>query len=293
MRPDLRSAAIRWLAPPAFVTIWATGFIVARLVAPYADPLHFLVVRYALAAALLALVAWSTRAPWPETPAAWGDGLVAGVLMHGAYLGGVFWAVSRGLPAGIAALLAGLQPLVTALLARPLLGEVVPPRRWLGTGIGFGGATLVIAPKLGILGGFPTSAFLVCFAGVVSMALGTLWQKRRGASADLRTNTTAQYVGAALFTLPVALLAEKGRFEVVPELVIGLAWAVLGLSIGAVLLFLMLIRRGAVAAVASLLYLVPPITALMAFVLFDETLTPLQLAGMAIAATGVAVASRG
>jgi drug/metabolite transporter (DMT)-like permease len=293
MQARSRFVAGRWLAPPAFVAIWATGFIVARLVAPHADPLHFLVLRYALAASVLALLAAATGAPWPRTRTSWRDGLVAGVLLHGFYLGGVFWAVKQGMPAGIAALMAGLQPLVTALLAGPLLGEVVSPRRWLGIAIGFAGAALVIAPKLGGEGGFPLVAVLVCFGGVVSMALGTLWQKRHGAGADLRTNVAVQYVGAGLATLPLALLTEPGRFELVPEALLGLFWAVVGLSIGGVLLLMLLIRRGAVAGVASLLYLVPPVTALMAYPLFGEALLPIQLGGMALAVAGVAVASRG
>jgi len=176
-------------APPLFVLIWATGFIVARLVAPHADPLHFLSLRYALAVAVLALVALAVRAPWPATRRAWGAGLLAGVLLHGGYLGGVFWAVKHGLPAGIAALIAGLQPLVTGALVGPLLGERVSPRRWLGIAVGFCGALLVVAPRLGGVEGFPPLSLLVCFLGVISITLGTIWQKRTAVSADLRTNT--------------------------------------------------------------------------------------------------------
>ena len=193
-------------APPLFVLIWATGFIVARLVAPHADPLHFLSLRYALAVAVLALVALAVRAPWPATRRAWGAGLLAGVLLHGGYLGGVFWAVKHGLPAGIAALIAGLQPLVTGALVGPLLGERVSPRRWLGIAVGFCGALLVVAPRLGGVEGFPPLSLLVCFLGVISITLGTIWQKRTAVSADLRTNTVVQYLGAFIVTMPAALL---------------------------------------------------------------------------------------
>jgi drug/metabolite transporter (DMT)-like permease len=281
------------LAPPLFVLIWATGFIVARLVAPHAEPLTFLSVRYLLAILVLGAVAAAARAPWPRSPAGWRDGLVAGVLLHGLYLGGVFWAVRHGLPAGIAALVAGLQPLATGLLVGPLLGERVSARRWSGIAIGFLGAALVVAPKLGAADGFPALPLLVCFLGMLAITFGTIWQKRTGGAVDMRTNAIVQYLGAAAVTLPLALLTEQGRLDPAPELWIGLLWAVFGLSIGAIGLLLFLIRRGAVAGVAALLYLVPPVSALMAYLLFGETLSPVQIAGMGVAATGVALASRG
>jgi drug/metabolite transporter (DMT)-like permease len=280
------------LAPPLFVLIWATGFIVARLVAPHADPLTFLWVRYVLAIAVLAGVVLAVRAPWPKSPRGWRDALLAGMLLHGFYLGGVFYAVKHGLPAGIAALIAGLQPLATGLLVGPFLGERVSRRRWLGIGVGFLGALLVLAPKLGAADGFPALPVLVCAMGTASITVGTIWQKRTAARVDLRTNALVQYVGALAITLPLALLTEAGRFDMAPELWIGLAWAVFGLSIGAIGLLLVLIRRGAVAGVAALLYLVPPVSAVMAYGLFGETLSPVQIAGMAVAALGVALASR-
>jgi drug/metabolite transporter (DMT)-like permease len=281
------------LAPPLFVLIWATGFVMARLVAPDADPLTFLSLRYALAVAILGAVALAVRAPWPRTGAGWRDALVAGVLLHGAYLGGVFWAVKHGLPAGIAALIAGLQPLATGLLVGPLLGERVSGIRWLGIVVGSVGAGLVVAPKLGATDGFPAMPVAICVLAMASITLGTIWQKRTAAAADLRTNAVIQYVGALLATLPLALLLEEGRLDFTASLWIGLIWAVFGLSIGAIGLLLVLIRRGAVAGVAALLYLVPPVSALMAFVLFGETLSLIQMAGMVVAAIGVAIASRG
>jgi drug/metabolite transporter (DMT)-like permease len=281
------------LAPPLFVVIWATGFIVARLVAPYADPLTFLVARYLLAILVLASVALLVRAPWPSTARGWRDALVAGMLLHGCYLGGVFWSVKHGLPAGIAALVAGLQPLATGLLVGPLLGETVSARRWAGIAAGFVGAALVVSPKLGTSDGFPPAALAVCFLGMISITFGTIWQKRTAQAVDLRTNATVQYMGAALVTLPFALLTERMRLDFEPALWVGLIWAVFGLSIGAIGLLLILIRRGAVAGVAALLYLVPPVAALMAFFLFGESLSPIQILGMGAAAVGVALASRG
>jgi drug/metabolite transporter (DMT)-like permease len=279
------------LAPPLFVLIWATGFIVARFVAPYAEPLTFLLVRYVLATLVLAAIVTAARVSWPRQWSDWRNSMIAGVLLHGLYLGGVFWAVKHGLPAGISALVAGLQPLATGFLAGPLLGERVSPRRWAGIGIGFLGAALVVAPKLGD-GGVPPLPLAVCVLGMLSITFGTIWQKRTGSTLDLRVNATIQYIGAALATLPLMLLTEEGHMDLTLPLLGGLAWAVFGLSIGAIGLLLFLIRQGAVVGVATLLYLVPPVAALMAFGLFGETLSLVQLAGMALAALGVAVASR-
>jgi drug/metabolite transporter (DMT)-like permease len=279
------------LAPPTFVLIWATGFIVARFVTPYAEPLTFLFVRYLLAILVLGGIVLAARAPWPRSGRDWVNALVAGVLLHGLYLGAVFWSVKHGLPAGISALVAGLQPLATAVLAGPLLRERVSPKRWLGIGIGFAGAALVVAPKLGS-GGVPALPLGICLLGMLSITIGTIWQKRTGSTLDLRVNATIQYIGAAAVTLPLVLLTEQGQIAFTWPLIGALAWAVLGLSIGAIGLLLFLIRQGAVVGVATLLYLVPPVAALMAFALFGESLNLIQMIGMGCAALGVALASR-
>ena len=282
--------------PALFVLIWATGFLVARLVAPHTEPLTFLLARYALSAASFALIAVWVGAAWPKTLRAWRDALVAGVLMQGVYLGGVFWAARHGMPAGISALITGLQPLLTAMLAFPLLGERVGPRRWLGILMGFTGAVLVLLPTLRPIeapsGGVGWPAVLSVFGAMVGMTLGTIWQKRTGGGADLRTNACVQFIGAAAVTLPVAALTERWQFDGSWQAWVGLLWAVYGLSLGAISLLMILIRRGAVAGVASLFYLVPPVVALLAFFLFGEHLGPVQIAGMVLAASGVAVASR-
>ncbi len=283
---------LAFLAPALFVLIWSTGFVIARLVAPYADPLSFLSMRYVLVIALLAPVAWWFGAKWPATARDWRDGLIAGVLLHGIYLGGVFWAVADGLPAGIAALIVGLQPLATAMLVGLTLGERVSPLRWIGIAVGFAGALLVILPRLGVEAGLPPGPVGIVLVSMLSITLGTIWQKRTGGAQDVRTNTVVHFIGAAIVTLPVAFLIEENRVPMVPDVIFGLAWSVLVMSIGGIFLLLALIRRGAVAGVAALLYLVPPCSALMAWVLFGETLAPVQIAGMAIAAVGVAIASR-
>jgi drug/metabolite transporter (DMT)-like permease len=280
------------IVPATFVLLWSTGFVTARLVAPHAEPLTFLTIRFVLAAAILAGAALAAGAAWPATARGWRDAAIAGALLHGVYLGGVFWAVSQGLPAGISALIAGTQPIVTALLARPLLRERVSARQWAGIGCGMLGVTLVLAPRLGGSTGYPTAALAVSIASTLAITLGTVWQKRTGTSLDLRSGTAIQFAGAALVVLVAALATETGRIEPVPAFWLGLGWSVFGMSIGAIALLLLMIRRGAVVGVASLLFLVPPMTALMSYGLFGETLATIQLVGMALAAIGVALASR-
>jgi len=277
------------------VPIWATGFISARAVVPHADPLGFTAVRFTAVALVLAGIALASRVRWPADRAGWRDPVIAGFLMQGVYLSSTFWSVSHGLPAGIAALVGSLQPLLTALLAQPLLGERVSPRRALGILMGFVGAGLVLAPKLGAAdpSGIPPLALGVSFLAVLSLTLGTLWQKRTGGRVDLLAGATLQFVGGMACAIPLALAFGSARFESVAPVWLGLAWAVLINSVAGILLLLALIRRGAVAGVAALFFLVPPVAAVLGYLLFGEVLTPLQGAGMALAALGVAVASRG
>ncbi len=281
------------LFPLTFVLIWATGFITARVAAGHADPLTFLALRYALAIIALSLWAILARAPWPGGWIAWRNALLAGVLMQAIYLGGVFWAVRHGLSAGITALIVGLQPLLTAVLSAPLLGEHLKPRHWLGILLGLAGVALVLSP--GLLGAdwaLPLPALAVATLAMVGITLGTIWQKRTAGALDLRSNAAVQFIGALLATLPVIFLTEDARFDWSLPALGAVVWAAIGLSIGATSLLLFMIRRGAVAQVASLFYLTPPIAALMAYALFGEALSLVQLLGMGFAATGVAIASR-
>lgn len=282
------------LAAPTFVILWSTGWIVARYAAPDADPLTFLALRYVFAAAAVAAIALVSRARWPAGPGAAGHAMVSGILLHAIYLGGVWWAVSRGVPAGISALIAALQPIMTAALAPILVNERVTGRQWLGIGIGLAGIALVIGPRLtgldrDALAGIALP-LAVNAAAMLSVTLGTFYQKRFIASGDLRTVTVLQYVGALAVTLPAAWLLEPMRIDWNPTLVATMAWSVFGLSIGAIWLLLLLIRRGAVAKAAALIYLVPPTAAIMAYFAFGETLTPVQMVGMAITALGVSLA---
>lgn len=285
-------AAYARAVPVVFVLLWSSGFVVARLVRPYTEPESFISLRFVISALLLGGIAQLGGASWPRTAQGWGASLVAGMLMQGAYVGGVFWAVRHGLPAGLAALIAGLQPLLTSALAGPFLGERVTPRRWLGVVIGFVGAALVIAPHLVDATSAPFPAIAACVVAMGAMTLGTIWQKRIGATVDLRVAATIQFVGGLLVTLPIAMATERQGISNHIDVWIGLAWGVIVLSVATTQLLLGLIRRGAVAQVTSLLYLTPPVTALMALALFGEVLVPIQVLGMAIAALGVFVANR-
>ena len=283
----LRKAGV----PALFVVLWSTGFIGARLGLPHAGPLTFLALRYGLAAALLALAALATRAPWPSRPVEAGHCAVAGLLVHGVYLGGVFVGISLGVEAGVSALIVGLQPLLTAALAGAFLGERVAPRQWAGLGFGLLGVALVLGGKLGRGTGDALGA-LACVAALLGITAGTLYQKRFCTGMDLRTGGVVQFAAAGAATAPLALLFEGMRVDWTGEFAFALLWLVLALSLGAVSLLYVLIRRGAASRVASLFFLVPPCTALIAWPLFGETLGPAALIGMALTAAGVVMASR-
>ena len=290
------SLALRWGAPILFVLLWSTGWIVARAITPYADPFTFLLARYAAATAAMALIAWAAAAPWPKTRAAQGHALVSGVLLHAIYLGGVWWAIRHGLPASISALLSALQPMITVIVAPALLGERVGGVQKLGVAAGLAGLLIVLGPQLATLRGEALAGALGPLAanGVAMLGItaGALYQKRFIRSGDLRTVAALQYAAAFVVTLPVAVLLEPMRIEWNAVTLGVLAWSVLAISIGAILLWLVLIRRGAVTQAASLVYLVPPTTALQAYFLFGERFTLTQIGGVALAILGVALANR-
>jgi drug/metabolite transporter (DMT)-like permease len=279
--------------PALFVVLWSTGYIGARAAASGAEPLSFLFVRFVLAGALLFIAALVGRATWPRRGRAFVNSIVAGALMQGCYLGGVFWAVYHGLPAGIAALIVALQPLLTGLLAGPLLGEQVTKSHWLGLIVGLIGLALVLGPKIELTGAGVTPVTIgVTLFATLCIVLGTIWQKAHAGNTDLRTGTCLQYVGGAIVVGLGALASEDLRIEWTAEVSFAMAWLVLVLSIGAILLYMVLIRRGAVAKLSTLFYLVPPITALIGWLLYDETLNAVQMAGMAVTVGGVAIATR-
>lgn len=279
------------LIPATFVLLWATGFIGARYAMPWADPFTFLAVRFAIAAVILGGIMLAIGSKHLMLRGAM-HAMAIGMLLHGVYLGGVFWAIHQGLPAGLSALIAGLQPLVTAVLAGALLGEEIRPRHWLGLAVGFVGVVIVLSPKLGTTGGGVTwhtlTASLIAMAGI---SAGTIWQKRVGAAGDLVAGTFWQYVGAGVLMTLASFAFETQQMTVNGELIFALAWLVFVLSIGAIFLLMVMIRDGAMSKVASLFYLVPAVTAVIAWLLFGEQLSLLQLLGMAIATLGVGLAT--
>jgi len=282
--------ALTRYAPLLFVLLWATGFIGAKLGLPHAEPLTFLLIRYLLVLGLMAALALAMRAPWPNDARHWFHIGVSGLLVHGIYLGGVYIAIGKGLPAGVTSLVVGIQPLLTAVGAGWLLREVVLARQWLGLVLGFAGVAMVVSGKLGT--GFGLDALWPAFAALAGITVGTLYQKRFCGAFDWRTGAIAQFLPTAIVTGLVAWMTESFRVEWTGEFIFAMAWLVLVLSIGAISLLNWLIRNGSAVNIASLFYLVPPCTALMAWGLFDERLAGMALVGMALAVWGVYLARK-
>jgi drug/metabolite transporter (DMT)-like permease len=294
--PLAASRSLKSLAPLLFVFLWSTGFIGAKFGLPYASPLSFLLVRYALVIALMLLIALALRAPWPHDRRQWVHIGVSGVLVHGLYLGGVFSAIGHGLPAGIASLIVGLQPILTALGAGFWLGDKVSRWQWLGLAMGLTGATLVLSGKLVWGAGtaaLPLAPMLIpILTALAGITLGTLYQKRFCPHFDLRSGAVIQFAPAALLTFFCMWLWEDFRVDWTGEFVFALLWLVVVLSIGAISLLNLLIRSGSAVNVASLFFLTPISTALIAWVLFGETLSGIALLGMGIAVAGVYLSRR-
>lgn len=277
--------------PLVFVLIWSTGFVVARYGMPHAPPMGFLALRFLLSA--LCFLVWIrlAGAQWPGTRAQWGHLAVTGALMHAGYLGGVWAAVKHGMGAGTVALLVGLQPLLTALwVSAGTRSGHVTARQWLGLFLGLAGVLLVVWHKLG--GGELSVLNLgLSVAALASITIGTLYQKRFVQPCDVRTANTVQLLAALAATLPFALL-ETEPIVFHPELIGAMVWSVLVLTLGGSSLFYLLIQRGAATQVTSLLYLVPPCTAVLAWWLFDEALTAAAVAGVLLTVAGVALVVR-
>lgn len=278
------------LIPLLFVLLWSTGFLGAKFGLPHAAPLAFLLARYVLVLVLMTSLALVLRAPWPKDWRRWLHIGVSGLLVHALYLGGVFIAIGAGLPAGITSLIVGLQPLLTATVAGWLLGERILPRQWFGLAVGFVGVSLILSNKLGT--GFGVDALWPAFAALLGITAGTLYQKRFCPHFDWRTGAVAQFLPTALVTAAVVFARGDLRIDWTGEFVFALTWLVLVLSIGAISLLNWLIRHGSAINVASLFYLTPPTTALLAWALFGETLTGFALIGMALAVWGVYLSRR-
>jgi len=286
---DRRQALARAM-PAVFVLIWSTGFVVARYAMPHAGPMAFLTVRFALCfAAFVLWVAWA-RCAWPQGRRAWMHLAVTGVLMQAGYLGGVWAAVRGGMGAGLVALIVGLQPVITALWLSGTGGQRVRSLQWLGLALGLAGLVLVVWQKLHLGLASPRN-LLMAAVGLASITAGTLYQKRHVAPCDVRSASAVQMLAAVAVTTPLAWL-EQAPFEWHPELIGALAWSVLVLTLGGSSLLYLLIQRGVATAVTSLMYLVPPCTALLAWWLFGESFTWLSLLGLVLTAAGVALVAR-
>jgi drug/metabolite transporter (DMT)-like permease len=285
------SAPFSFGVPALFVWLWSTGFIGAKYGLPYAEPFTLLAIRMLLTLGLLGGLAWILKTRWPGWQSA-GHLAITGLLVHGCYLGGVYYAIDGGMPSGIISLIVGLQPLVTSAAAIMVLNEKVSVRQWLGLVLGLAGVCLVLLEKFGLSearGSFPAWTLIWAALSLAGISLGTVYQKRRGTAADLVSGTFIQYSAAATLFVIGAFAFETRELDWAMPLVLSMAWLVFGVSIGAILLLMWLIRRGAASQVASLFYLVPPVTALEAFLLFDEQLGLLAMAGGSLSILGVAL----
>ncbi|NIE69085.1 DMT family transporter [Burkholderia sp. Ax-1719] len=289
------------LTPTLFVFLWSTGFVVARAIAPYADPNLFLLARFGGTALLFTCVAVAMRAPWPRGREI-GKHLFAGALLQGVYLGAGYWAVAQGLSAGVMALLGALQPLLTAALAAPMFGERISLRRWQGMALGLAGVVLVLTPKLrastgaSFASGAHVSPLIVVLVSVLSIGAitaGTLYQKTSLAQADIRSASAVQNAGAAIVAALLALALGEHRWIASTTLWISLGWGIAMLSGAGVTLLVWMVRHGDAARATALLFLAPPLAALESWLLFRETLTPVQIAGFGVALAGVLLARRG
>jgi drug/metabolite transporter (DMT)-like permease len=289
-RIDARLARAKPLLPGVFVVLWSTGFIAAKYGLPYAPPLKFLLVRFALVAMLMMLVTFATRAPWPRSAREIAHIAVAAWLVHGVYLGGVFVSIAAGMPAGTSAMLVGLQPILTVFLARVWLGERISRRQWSGLALGLGGVYLVVRHKIAL--DADATALLAVLVALVGISVGTLYQKKYCGQVDLRSGAVIQFTACVAVYAPIVAIVEPQAIAFTPQFLFALGWSVVVLSVGAISVLYWLLRHGAAADVARLFYLVPPVTALMAFALFGERLDAVAIAGMVSIAVGVALARR-
>ena len=288
MTNDFEHLAAR-AAPAIFVVLWSTGFIGTKYVLNNAEPLTYLAIRMALVVALMAVIVAVARPRWPDR-AGIGHSAVAGILVHGIYLGGTAIAISHSIPAGLSALIPGLQPILTSTLANRWLGERVTALQWSGLLLGLAGVVLILhdRPMTGEAGW----GWLASSVSLVSITLGTLYQKRYCGSIDWRAGNLVQYIAVTILFAAGALLFEGNVVHWTEEFVLALIWLVVVLSIGSIGLLYWLIRHSAATAVASLFYLVPAVTALMAYVLFGERLDAIAIVGMTACAAAVFVVNR-
>ena len=280
---------LKKLAPGLFVFLWSTGFIGVKYGIPYAPPFYFIAIRMAIAACLLFIAISFLRKSQPITRAIIWPSTLIGLTLHGAYLGGCFFAVSRGMPAGIAALIVSLQPVLVSLFAAKYLNEPLRPRAVFGLTLGLVGLFVVVIPRINMTGTNAISLIAVAASviGLLGGTSGTILQKKYGGAIPTLAGTSIQYAATALVLLVLALLFEEPNITWSPEFIGALTWLVLALSFGAILLLFFLLAQGSAASVSSLYYLVPAVTAIIAYFLFDEHISTLSLIGTAITVVGV------
>ena len=291
LSPETTGSTLARVAPGIFVLLWATGFLIAKLGVPYAQPMTILAIRFALAAAMMASIAFIMRAPWPRSWRRIGHIAAIGILLHAVYLGGCYLAIYGGMPAGMAALIVGFQPILTAAMAGPVLGERTRPLQWLGIAIGFVGLMMVLWERIVIDLSHP-AALLFAILSLLGITSATIYQKRFCPSFDLRTGSAIQYVAASLVMVPLTLMLGVGEIIWAPTFIFALTWLVIVLSGVSIALLTWMISRGAASKVASLFYLTPPIAAIGSYFWFDETLSPLALGGMAVIVFGLYLLNR-
>lgn len=285
----MKSGWIDRLAPLVFVLVWSTGFIGARIGTRYAAPFTVLAIRLAIASCALALLTLAFRSAWPNRSVDYRRSAIIGILLHAGYLGGTFVAVNLGLPVSVSALVVSLQPVLVAALSGPILGEQLIRRQWFGVGLGLLGVIIVLTPGLTHHEDttYTVGAVIAAIVSLLSTTIATIMQKRYGASIPMLAGTSVQYAAAAIVLVIAAALFENFNVDWTPEFIGILGWMIGALSIGAVLLMFWLLRRGTAASFSSLYFLVPPVTAVMGYILFGEHLPPVALLGLAISSLGV------
>src|SRR3954453_19677258 len=283
MNPDPGNLAAR-AAPAIFVVLWSTGFVATKYVVNNAEPLTYLAIRMALVVVLMTIIAAVARPRWPDRIGI-AHSIVAGILVHGFYLGGTAIAIAHSIPAGLSALIPGLQPILTSTIANRWLGERVTPVQWSGLLLGLAGVVLILHDRP--MSGEAGWGWLASGVSLVSITLGTLYQRRYCGKIDWRAGNVVQYVGVTIFFAVAAWLFEDNVVHWTVEFTLALGWLVVVLSIGSIGLLYWLIRHSAATSVASLFYLVPAVTAVMAYILFGEWLNPIAIAGMIACAAAV------
>jgi drug/metabolite transporter (DMT)-like permease len=286
-----QTALLARTAPAIFVLLWATGFLAAKLGVPYAQALTILGIRFVLAALMMIAIALLTQAPWPRSWRRVGHIAMTGILLHAIYLGACYIAIYAGMPAGMAALIVGFQPILTAAFAGPLLGERVRPIQWVGIFIGFAGLMMVLWERIVIDLSHPI-ALVMALLSLLGITAATIYQKRFCPTFDLRSGAAIQYIAASIVTVPAAFWLGIGDIVWAPTFIFALAWLVIVLSGISIALLSWMISRGAASKVASLFYLTPPIAAIGSYFVFSETLSVLAIAGMTVIVSGLYLLNR-